>query len=671
MDGFKSGFFLNLYQNTRNALKSDELQTFSGLNNNIERMKFVHNVSMIEKKLNLKRHDREQTHRTNNDEIYFYKDLNCALEMKKIGNKFFQNQQWNEALNFYNKSYIMIPSDSQKDVAILFANRSAVLYHLENYDAALKEIERAIACSYPKEMMYKLKERKARCFLAKKDLKEALKAFKEDIQALDDAIIPVDNKLKLERDAQIMIKMIEKNLAIEEKMSSKIKAKEQTNKNDENLNKDNNEERFVSNSLGFDYSEEEGRYAIAAQDIKLGTYLVQEKPHASSLLQNYSQTHCQFCFKRINVPIACSNCADVIYCSENCRDNSWKTFHRFECGIIQHLWSSGASITCQMALRAISQKPLNYFVNLREELIELKSNIDYSKIDTLSNDDYRRIFVLVTHEKERTFEDVFHRMMMANFLLHCLKMCDYFEDDETEENFFYIGSLIYHNLQVMQYNAHEISELQYKGKNDTGSSVFIGGGIYPTVAFFNHSCDPGIVRYYTGNTMMVRAIKHIPKGSIVAENYGPIFTQTPKDERQSQLLKQYHFKCMCVPCMQNWPTFKDMEDTFLRFRCDGKNKTCPSVIQVPLDVNEFMIKCTECGEFTNIMKGLKSVQDTDMLFKTATRLHESGDTKNALSKYLECLQILLQSLVPPFRSFHLTQQGIKRCIMEFGNKVYL
>jgi hypothetical protein len=53
----------------------------------------------------------------------------------------------------------------------------------------------------------------------------------------------------------------------------------------------------------------------------------------------------------------------------------------------------------------------------------------------MSNDDYRRIFVLVTHEKDRTFEDVFHRMMMANFLLYCIKLCGYFEGDETEEKY--------------------------------------------------------------------------------------------------------------------------------------------------------------------------------------------------------------------------------------------
>lgn len=238
-------------------------------------------------------------------------------------------------------------------------------------------------------------------------------------------------------------------------------------------------------------------------------------------------------------------------------------------------------------------------------------------------------------------------------------------------SFNYIGSLMYHNLQIMQFNAHEISELQYKGKNDAGASVFIGGGLYPTVAFFNHSCDPGVVRYFNGNVIMLRALKRIAAGEMVAENYGPMFTQVTKDERQAHLMKQYRFTCRCAPCMDNWPTFKDMDDGVLRFRCDGLDRTCKNALLVPLDVNEFMINCTECGESTNIMKGLKSLQDTDMIFKTATRLHEAGDFKNALSKYVENLDIMDQSLVPPFRSYHLTQQGIRRCIIEFGNKAYI
>lgn len=102
---------------------------------------------------------------------------------------------------------------------------------------------------------------------------------------------------------------------------------------------------------------------------------------------------------------------------------------------MQHLWSSGTSITCHMAFRAITQKSLNYFVNMKQELQELRDNVDYTKIDDLSVEDYRRMFVLVTHEKERTFEDVFHRMVMACFLLYCIKLGGFFEGDETEDKY--------------------------------------------------------------------------------------------------------------------------------------------------------------------------------------------------------------------------------------------
>lgn len=112
MDGMKTGFFLNFYQNTRNTLKSEDIQNFVNLQSSLERFKLVYTLTQSEKKLDLKRHERGSRHQLNKDEIYFYKDFNCAIEMKKIGNKFFQSQQWNEALNFYNKSYLMMPEDN-------------------------------------------------------------------------------------------------------------------------------------------------------------------------------------------------------------------------------------------------------------------------------------------------------------------------------------------------------------------------------------------------------------------------------------------------------------------------------------------------------------------------------------------------------------------------------
>lgn len=59
----------------------------------------------------------------------------------------------------------------------MLANRSAALYHMERYDHALQDIELAEE-NYPAEIMYKLKERSAKCFLAKKSYENALNAFK-------------------------------------------------------------------------------------------------------------------------------------------------------------------------------------------------------------------------------------------------------------------------------------------------------------------------------------------------------------------------------------------------------------------------------------------------------------------------------------------------------------
>ena len=42
-------------------------------------------------------------------------------------------------------------------------------------------------------------------------------------------------------------------------------------------------------------------------------------------------------------------------------------------------------------------------------------------------------------------------------------------------------------------------------------------------------------------------------------------------------------------------------------RCDS-DRPCPNVVPVTYDCNEFMVKCGLCQQYTNILKGLKSLQ---------------------------------------------------------------
>ena len=92
------------------------------------------------------------------------------------------------------------------------------------------------------------------------------------------------------------------------------------------------------------------------------------------------------------------------------------------------------------------------------------------------------------------------------YLLTLLYQC-YFAGDLTEQEQ-WIGSLLLKQIQLLQFNAHEVSYLQMMRPDsiETAKSVFLGAAVYPTVALFNHSCEPGIVRYETFINLILNSL---------------------------------------------------------------------------------------------------------------------------------------------------------------------
>lgn len=120
----------------------------------------------------------------------------------------------------------------------MYANRSACLYHLEDYDRAISDIRRALDNGYPKDLRYKVYDRlyiilqpakigrisyisqwihlmcvffvcrRARCLLATKQLKCALESFKMTMEALDESGLPLDERRKRQLDVQVLLTMM-------------------------------------------------------------------------------------------------------------------------------------------------------------------------------------------------------------------------------------------------------------------------------------------------------------------------------------------------------------------------------------------------------------------------------------------------------------------------------
>ncbi|PNF41902.1 hypothetical protein B7P43_G15535 [Cryptotermes secundus] len=438
--------------------------------------------------------------------------------------------------------------------------------------------------------------------------------------------------------------------------------------------------RYVSASSAVKIEENKdmGRFAVAGKEVKVGDTLVVESAFVAVLLAEHAGTHCFHCFRRLEAAYPCNQCTRVAFCSVACQSEALATHHAVECPILETLWSSGASIICLMALRILSQRGLKYFLDMRDILKKGCDVVNSSQ--KYHPTDYRTVYNLVGHSGMRTALDFLLRTDTAILLFRCLKVAGFFNmhPSESEQELMpdevFVGALLLHHLQLLQFNAHEISELQLEKPNkiDSARSVFLGGGLFPTLALFNHSCDPGITRYFQGTTVIARAIKNIHCGEMIAENYGPIFTQTPRAERQATLKSQYKFDCLCVPCNEDWPMFNNMNQGIMRFRCtgteDGKIRKCNNVIIVPTDTSDFMIRCAVCKENTNILRGLKVLQDTDAMFHKATQLMDEGKVRQALDKYTEILGLLDSILAPPFKDFHLCQQAIRHCMLSFGNK---
>ena len=67
-----------------------------------------------------------------------------------------------------------------RELAVLLANRSAVLFSLKAYGMALDDIELAFRLGYPDDLAYKLHDRRAKCLVAFKQMEDAGEAYRWD-----------------------------------------------------------------------------------------------------------------------------------------------------------------------------------------------------------------------------------------------------------------------------------------------------------------------------------------------------------------------------------------------------------------------------------------------------------------------------------------------------------
>lgn len=113
-----------------------------------------------------------------------------------------------------------------------------------------------------------------------------------------------------------------------------------------------------------------------------------------------------------------------------------------------------------------------------------------------------------------------------------------------------IATMNYHEIYNWPLKNHENSDTTFAYKRGV---VEVGNGSFPFCSLLNHSCTANVSRVFRDDTIILIVQRPISKGEQIFDNYGFNFTNVPKDQRQSELIRQYNFLCQCIACEKNYP----------------------------------------------------------------------------------------------------------------------
>lgn len=389
------------------------------------------------------------------------------------GNMYFKQGQWTEAMELYSQS-LRFAELGTNNVSFAYANRASCFLHLKMYDECLRDIELAVQANYPH--MPKLMQRKADC------------------------------------EAKIKGSFPKQKAPFEPKLSF------------------NPNEKFpcMADALEIQQNEEFGRHVIAKCDIDVGqTVLVED--NFVSFASAIDRIQCYTCLQAMKNFIACSNCTDVMFCSEKCRDQN--EIHQKFCGAAIHRMPNDVKFIAKSILMAlIAFSSADELMDFVEDVLSKRG----SEIPAAANDPKSKygLFLNLQPAKWESF-DISSAYRTFTGLLDMPFVQNMFNSEKSQR---FLMHLIGEHFLIISNNS-------YGGLVSSQSTM---GTLATVLSLFNHACAPNLFNSSTGNSEVCITMRPIKKGDQLFVKY--LCGDRTTRQRQEILLKQYGFLCKCDKC---------------------------------------------------------------------------------------------------------------------------
>ncbi|CAB4066922.1 unnamed protein product [Lepeophtheirus salmonis] len=444
-----------------------------------------------------------------------------ASKLRDEGNiKFPQKENVGVCLRLYSESVISA-GEYGPELGLAYGNRSATLYQLNHYEAALEDIHLAFKHHYPLNLRYKLHQRQGSCLAQLGRFSEAIQAFERGLTSLKDAL-----KLRPEKKDALAKDINALKVEVMNSKDTKIESSMATLPPSEPSNGNNPDFPSASSKLTLQRYNGERR-VVAHEKVDLGETLFIESPYAMVLLPGFYSTLCHHCTKAFVAPIPCLKCTQPRFCSEKCRSIAWDVYHQFECTGLDLAHSVGIA---HLALRIILNAGFPLIKSLMKDIHKVwkyKGSLNFEEIDFVDNDicnekknSYIKVFNLMDHVDDLSPEDLFQYTVTAILLTTYLqKRTKFFkqapsslesnmenlglnESDDPEMFLFIAGLMLKHICQLVC-NGSAIYEVLPETVSDCDMDVSnnnpivystsqqrVATAIYSSVSMLNHSCNP-------------------------------------------------------------------------------------------------------------------------------------------------------------------------------------
>ncbi|XP_012538700.2 SET and MYND domain-containing protein 4 isoform X1 [Monomorium pharaonis] len=574
------------------------------------------------------------------------KNAKESEKLREQGNKVFVKGIVNsktsiDVLKLYTKSIAFAPCPSEQ-LALGYANRSAVLFLLGLHPECIQDIDRALALNYPDNLKAKLYLRKTECLMLLGN-SSVDDMFKEVQYWLDKMSLNDTSREKLRTKLDIL-----QDKSVKKKLCTDIKAQSLVSSLP-TITSCNNEVPCASDAVAIEYNERCGRHVVATRDIRPGEVIAVEKPYSLILQQENGQTHCSNCLRVCWANIPCNYCTYAMYCSEECRNIEWKKCHDVECAVFPDLmeYSFYNLDLCSIRLAVLALREAGGIKELRTLLKEVDEHDDprtkgFSQDGKLYSDRYIGVYSLVTNTEKRSVADLFKRSLDTSFILYLLatrtvifgaKLSEDLSSLAENNDITFFGSLILRHQQTIPCNMHTVYTLISFGEMKDLEYVERGIASMPFLSLINHSCDPNVFRHSKPEHIVLYAMYPIKKGEQLLDNYGTHYAIMSKEMRQQKLLKQYYFTCDCIPCQEDWPLYHELKsyktlvkkssdkakikkalrkfNIFVNLATEGNIQDKSYIIEDLLKMVQVLHDCAPmpCEEMNNVIETLKRMYD--------------------------------------------------------------